>query len=531
MELAVEYAYANPALPGQEAWEPAARRRGWRTGPHLPRPTEDVEWYGLPALRWDAPAAFAAANGMSTAAGKALIRDALVLTTGLPRSGPRCAPDDHRVAGPQDRPGAPRRAGGRVPLRRRCTGRAPRGRRRDRPRGRRAPRRRGHAPAARRGARARPARGARPSPRHLDPASINHNGIADLDARLDCVDLLAVDQTVAELAEALKDLPEYEHESLDVRRSIALGILADPARAQALLDGDRRQADSRPASSSPTSTSPRGTCCGRPRRHRRRPPAHLAQVIRRVGRPPRHRPNYPRPGLRRDGGCTHCPARSTAPHDACPRRLRPHRCDRRSSSCRTAAASTPTAPVRPPLRLRPHQALRLGRPDLPQVQPRTPLPTSPPAQDPRRLALLEARHQPTSGRPPRTPLPPRTRRHPPARLAESPPEVRRRLRRRRRAAPPPDGRSPRPVRRRHGSAREAGRGQGLADRRQHRPDVRLEQRRAQARPRVRTPWASTDRAVRGRRRYCPARLARPPPAAGRTWLRRAASSGWYYGHQ
>ncbi len=46
----------------------------------------DPEWFGIPPVQWDAPAAFAAAHKISTTAGKALIRDALVLEHRLPRT-------------------------------------------------------------------------------------------------------------------------------------------------------------------------------------------------------------------------------------------------------------------------------------------------------------------------------------------------------------------------------------------------------------------------------------------------------------
>ena len=84
LELAVEYTHANPALPGQEAWQPAELPSWLDPGSYAATDPEDVEWHGLPSLRWDAPAAFAAANDMTTTAGKALIRDALVLVHRAP---------------------------------------------------------------------------------------------------------------------------------------------------------------------------------------------------------------------------------------------------------------------------------------------------------------------------------------------------------------------------------------------------------------------------------------------------------------
>lgn len=74
LELALEFAQAHPALPGRDAWEPA-EAPSWLEDTTDLLPEEDREWIGLPAIRWDAPAAFAAANGTSTTTGKALIRD------------------------------------------------------------------------------------------------------------------------------------------------------------------------------------------------------------------------------------------------------------------------------------------------------------------------------------------------------------------------------------------------------------------------------------------------------------------------
>src|SRR5688572_26129507 len=73
LELAVEWAHAHPALPGHEAWAPAVLPSWLEPGSELAVDAEDVEWHGLPPVRWDAPAAFAAANNMSTTAGKALL--------------------------------------------------------------------------------------------------------------------------------------------------------------------------------------------------------------------------------------------------------------------------------------------------------------------------------------------------------------------------------------------------------------------------------------------------------------------------
>jgi hypothetical protein len=69
----------------------------------------------------------------------------------------------------------------------------------------------------------------------LDDASINHTGIAEMTVRGDWADLKAFDDALGEVAAALVE--DGCPESLDVRRSMAVGILADPQRALALLEG------------------------------------------------------------------------------------------------------------------------------------------------------------------------------------------------------------------------------------------------------------------------------------------------------
>ena len=49
-----------------------------------PADKEALESYGIPEIHWAAPASFAAANGMSTTTGKFLLRDALILRHRLP---------------------------------------------------------------------------------------------------------------------------------------------------------------------------------------------------------------------------------------------------------------------------------------------------------------------------------------------------------------------------------------------------------------------------------------------------------------
>jgi hypothetical protein len=90
---------------------------------------------------------------------------------------------------------------------------------------------------------------------NVDETSINHTGIADLNARADWADLAAFDETVSAVAakiaeqDAADGLPA---DSLDVRRARALGVLADPARAQALLEGGPVPGPSRRTDSSCT---------------------------------------------------------------------------------------------------------------------------------------------------------------------------------------------------------------------------------------------------------------------------------------
>ena len=103
---AVEWAHSHPVL--EEGGGPFG---GWRADPrscHTPEAvlseidpelaaaasaegvcagrSEDLhEWYGIPPVAWEAPAAFAAAIGMSTTGGKRYLRDALILRHRLRR--------------------------------------------------------------------------------------------------------------------------------------------------------------------------------------------------------------------------------------------------------------------------------------------------------------------------------------------------------------------------------------------------------------------------------------------------------------
>jgi hypothetical protein len=202
--------------------------------PDLEHPVDDdpdSDWRGLPAMRWDAAASFAAANHLSAAAGEALIRDALILQYRTPRVWARVAagevpawrarriaqalvgqPDDvatyvdQQVAGRAETVGliALDRILDEAKLR---------------------------LHAEERELEQLAALDARYV--LLDERTINHTGIADMAIRGDWADLSAFDEAASVVAAALgrDGCPE----SLDVRRSMAVGILADPERALALL--------------------------------------------------------------------------------------------------------------------------------------------------------------------------------------------------------------------------------------------------------------------------------------------------------
>ncbi len=74
----------------------------------------------------------------------------------------------------------------------------------------------------------------------LHEESINHTGVADMSIRADWKDLHDFDQALSAMAAVLaeRDAAEGRYpESLDVRRSRAVGVLADPATALALREG------------------------------------------------------------------------------------------------------------------------------------------------------------------------------------------------------------------------------------------------------------------------------------------------------
>jgi len=225
--LAVEWAYAHPALDSSGTAPRPADYEEVAEGDDA----EAVEWYGVPELAWDALAPFAAALGLSTAAGKSFVRDCLVAR--------------HRMPDLWWRFDA-----GAVPLRRlRMVAQAVLGQPDDvctYVDQRIAPRAETLGPvmleriideatlrlhAEQRELEQLEALDARYV--QVDGRSINHTGIADLHARGDWADVKAFDETVGEVAAVLAHNGCLD--SLDVRRSMALGILADPERALALL--------------------------------------------------------------------------------------------------------------------------------------------------------------------------------------------------------------------------------------------------------------------------------------------------------
>jgi hypothetical protein len=238
MEIAVEWAHAHPVLDGGEGWQitsatgvPYREVDGTALALDVTDPASEelVEWCGIPPVAWDAPAAFAAANKMSTAAGKRLIRDALILHHRLPRTWARvtagqvpawrarrvaeavlAAPADV-VAYVDDRVAPVLGTIGTVTLQQVLD-----------------------SAMLLLHAEAREADHASATETHevrFHPAQ--PDGTAELTARGDWKDLHDLDQTLTQVATALK--AAGDDTDLDVRRARALGVLADPAGALALL--------------------------------------------------------------------------------------------------------------------------------------------------------------------------------------------------------------------------------------------------------------------------------------------------------
>ena len=75
----------------------------------------------------------------------------------------------------------------------------------------------------------------------LHEESINDTGIADMSLRANWADLHDFDTTLTDLAHVLE--PLHAQEPFEARRARAIGIIADPAYAAALLAGDTDQTD------------------------------------------------------------------------------------------------------------------------------------------------------------------------------------------------------------------------------------------------------------------------------------------------
>ena len=233
----MEWAHAHPALPGDESWR-VSRPTAYGEEPEFATP-EEHEFYGIPEVHWAAPAAFAAANGMSTTAGKALIRDALVLRHRLPRTWTRrscAAPPAWRarriaraaLGAPADvvahlddaLAGIAHRVGP-IQLDRLLDKAMLELHAEERELAR---------------AEALDRRYARLEEQTNSTAGMAE-GLAEVVVRGDWKDLHDFDRTLSEVAAVLAATPEGRHETLDTRRSMAVGVLADPERALALLRG------------------------------------------------------------------------------------------------------------------------------------------------------------------------------------------------------------------------------------------------------------------------------------------------------
>ncbi|SFJ23528.1 hypothetical protein SAMN05216561_12162, partial [Nocardioides psychrotolerans] len=87
--LAIAWAHAHPETPGDQSWK--APRASYVTGEPMgdgapsTGDLDEVQWFGIPPIAWSAAAPFAAANAMSTAGGKAFLRDCLVIRHRMPR--------------------------------------------------------------------------------------------------------------------------------------------------------------------------------------------------------------------------------------------------------------------------------------------------------------------------------------------------------------------------------------------------------------------------------------------------------------
>lgn len=243
LQLAVAWAHAHPAAPGDDSWHaPMADGDddGSPRAEHVDDP-EQLEWFGIPEVAWDAPAAFAAANAMTTAAGKAFLRDALVLRHRLPRIYSRLMRGQvqvwraRRIA--QAVLGMPADVTAYVDTELAAVahqvGAVTLDRVLDDAMTRLYPEQREQEQLE------------ELDKRHatLDERSLNHTGIGEMTLRAEWADLKDFDKALSLVAAALRR--DGCGESLDVRRAMAIGILADPARALALIKGDEPPAPTR----------------------------------------------------------------------------------------------------------------------------------------------------------------------------------------------------------------------------------------------------------------------------------------------
>ena len=157
--------------------------------------------------------------------------------------------------------------------------------------------------------------------------------VTTMTARLDTLDALDLDGTLADLASALGRLGD--HRPLDVRRATALGMLAHPQRALDPGHGDTRAPTPRPAPGSTVSTGRAGpSTCTSTRPTSRTPHAGGGSVeklgtatldllrdwLQRLVRG--HRATRPRPGPQRRGGRPRRPGLDAGAGDAARRALR-----------------------------------------------------------------------------------------------------------------------------------------------------------------------------------------------------------------
>jgi hypothetical protein len=230
VELASSWAHAHTVAPASsvlDGYDPLAPLGM----DEMTATAEEVEWYALPQLRWDAAASFAAVQGLTTAAGAALLRDVLTLELRLPLTWSRVRAGQvapwrarriaQRVLGQADDvvahvdvEVAPRAHSiGAVGLDHAVE---------------RAMLRLHAEQVELEAMEAAEERYARPA------SQLDQHGLSEYVIRGDHADLTAFDSTISRLAAALKR--DGSIESLDVRRSMAVGIIADPQRARALLD-------------------------------------------------------------------------------------------------------------------------------------------------------------------------------------------------------------------------------------------------------------------------------------------------------